>query len=172
MSSCWPSSTMWLWCLWQRTQGAYQALIFWEITSSWVRHLYYKSALEGVHMFFFSPPSDRTATWTAKKDPPASSSSDTLLGQQTAAAEPQHAVVGHLIGFSMTLGIFQSVASIIFYLCSWKLFGGLGRFGLGAAVTVLIFCASDLTARSLEMMASKGDYPEMTLWQVMQLIRY
>eukprot|EP00435_Cladocopium_sp_Y103_P054673 s391_g17.t2 len=36
---------------------------------------------------------------------------------QTAAAEPQHAVVGHLIGFSMTLGIFQSVASIIFYLC-------------------------------------------------------
>ena len=80
MSSCWPSSTMWLWSPWQRTQGAYQALIFWEITSSWVRHLYYKSALEGVHMAF-SPPSDRTATWTAKKDPPASSSSDTLLGQ-------------------------------------------------------------------------------------------
>lgn len=37
---------------------------------------------------------------------------------QTAAAEPQHAAVGHLIGFSMTLGIFQSVASIVFYLCS------------------------------------------------------
>jgi len=36
---------------------------------------------------------------------------------QTAAAEPQHAAVGHLIGFSMTLGIFQSVASIVFYLC-------------------------------------------------------
>nr|ACY78118.1 P-type proton ATPase [Symbiodinium sp. DZ-2009a] len=36
---------------------------------------------------------------------------------QSAAAEPQHAMIGHLIGFSMTLGIFQSVASIIFYLC-------------------------------------------------------
>ena len=35
---------------------------------------------------------------------------------QTAAAEPQHAMIGHLIGFSTTLGIFQSVASIIFYL--------------------------------------------------------
>ncbi|CAK9101015.1 Probable plasma membrane ATPase (PAT2) (Proton pump) [Durusdinium trenchii] len=37
--------------------------------------------------------------------------------RQTAAAEPQHAMIGHLIGFSMTLGVFQSVASIIFYLC-------------------------------------------------------
>ncbi|CAE7264577.1 patB [Symbiodinium natans] len=36
---------------------------------------------------------------------------------QTAAAEPQHAVIGNLIGFSTTLGIFQSLASIIFYLC-------------------------------------------------------
>jgi len=35
---------------------------------------------------------------------------------QLAAAEPQHAELGHLIGFSMTLGIFQSVASLVFYL--------------------------------------------------------
>jgi len=36
---------------------------------------------------------------------------------QLAAAEPQHAELGHLIGFSMTLGIFQSLASLVFYLC-------------------------------------------------------
>ena len=31
---------------------------------------------------------------------------------QSAAAEPQHAMIGHLIGFSMTLGIFQSVSAL------------------------------------------------------------
>eukprot|EP00931_Biecheleriopsis_adriatica_P032275 TRINITY_DN1884_c0_g1_i4.p1 TRINITY_DN1884_c0_g1~~TRINITY_DN1884_c0_g1_i4.p1 ORF type:complete len:1010 (+),score=253.09 TRINITY_DN1884_c0_g1_i4:47-3076(+) len=35
---------------------------------------------------------------------------------QTAAAEPQHTRIGHLIGFSMTLGVFESMMSIIFYL--------------------------------------------------------
>ena len=31
---------------------------------------------------------------------------------QTAAAEPQHAMIGHLIGFSMTLGVFQSALGL------------------------------------------------------------
>eukprot|EP00933_Yihiella_yeosuensis_P034266 TRINITY_DN27776_c0_g1_i1.p1 TRINITY_DN27776_c0_g1~~TRINITY_DN27776_c0_g1_i1.p1 ORF type:complete len:979 (-),score=190.37 TRINITY_DN27776_c0_g1_i1:225-3161(-) len=36
--------------------------------------------------------------------------------RQTAAAEPQHTRIGHLIGFSTTLGVCQSLASIVFYL--------------------------------------------------------
>jgi len=37
--------------------------------------------------------------------------------RQTASAEPEHANVGALIGFTLTLGVSQSVASLIFYLC-------------------------------------------------------
>merc|ERR1719356_550812 len=47
--------------------------------------------------------------------------------RQTASAEPQHAHVGNLIGFSVLLGLVQSIASIVFFLgmYDWHLVRGL-----------------------------------------------
>merc|ERR1719436_1104052 len=37
--------------------------------------------------------------------------------RQTASAEPEHADIGVVLGFSTALGIMQSIASLVFYLC-------------------------------------------------------